>query len=382
MADMAERYLDQLKVGMWPESGYNVYLPPEIHRQSLYALGLSGCLHPDTPIFDPVDATTKTVFQRFVEGQTFHVVALDGSNTPIIAEAEAPKQYPTTKMYRVSFDNGESITVTGDHRLFVGTGYVSVAQLLFSYEQNPSAVGIRLPSISDNDLLGSLVDAQSWRKIGASFRADCHHVFRLNDRQPQLAGDIDQVSSPLLAGVLPPGCGLSGRDGLTNRCRYSLCIYDGHSSRQDCARPENSSLCREGGCPLRERTCRQFDTFPQSAGQPLSDSFLFDTGGWLQQSGLDSRFGTDGCQCYQSADTCEALSRLSQLFSQLGIKAFPIDTALYHGGFFQNLDPVFLAYNNDYVYGIAGTTQCQIIDIIPVGESVYYDFHVPIYENY
>lgn len=153
---MAERFLDQLKVGMWPESGYNVYLPPEIHRQSLYALGLSGCLHPDTPIFDPVDATTKTVFQRFIEGRTFHVVALDGSNTPIIAEAEAPKQYPKTKMYRVSFDNGESITVTGGHRLFVGTGYASVAQLLFSYKQTLSGVGIRLPSIPDNDLLVSL----------------------------------------------------------------------------------------------------------------------------------------------------------------------------------------------------------------------------------
>lgn len=42
MADLAERFLDHLKVGMWPESGYNVYLPPDIHRQPIYSLGVSG----------------------------------------------------------------------------------------------------------------------------------------------------------------------------------------------------------------------------------------------------------------------------------------------------------------------------------------------------
>lgn len=42
MADLAVGLVDHLTVGQWPESGYGVYLPPEIHRQPIYALGISG----------------------------------------------------------------------------------------------------------------------------------------------------------------------------------------------------------------------------------------------------------------------------------------------------------------------------------------------------
>lgn len=121
----------------------------------LYSVGGSGCLHPDTPIYDPVAKTTLTVKRRQELGEPFHVFALDGQEIKI-ASAAPPVRYRRVGMYEL-YNAETTITVTGQHRVWNGTSYVEVGRLY--YQQISSAV--QLPSISEHGLSRLLVDAQN-----------------------------------------------------------------------------------------------------------------------------------------------------------------------------------------------------------------------------
>jgi len=129
------------------------------HRVPIHVLGVPGCLHPDTPIFDPVDMTIKTVFQRYLDSRAFHVVALDENCEPVITRAEPPQQFARARMYKVGFDNGEEITVTGGHRFFTGNEYVTVDVLAGACDGLHQVASFHLPTIAGRDLLASLSDA-------------------------------------------------------------------------------------------------------------------------------------------------------------------------------------------------------------------------------
>lgn len=83
--------------------------------------GVPGCLHGDTPIHDPVDDTTRTVRQRFLEAVPFNVTAL-GSNGPVKTVALPPREYPAVPMLRFTLASGETVTVTEAHRFMLVDG--------------------------------------------------------------------------------------------------------------------------------------------------------------------------------------------------------------------------------------------------------------------
>ena len=89
--------------------------------------GESGCLHPDTLIYDPVAKTNLSVKERSEIAEKFHVYSFDGEK-PIIAEARVPRKFIKTQMYELSNGNYK-ITVTGKHRIFDGVKYTTVHDL-------------------------------------------------------------------------------------------------------------------------------------------------------------------------------------------------------------------------------------------------------------
>ncbi len=91
--------------------------------------GPPGCLHGDTPIYDPVAQTTMTVCDRWCDGVPFHVHAMAADGQICVAEAEAPWRYERADMMRVTMASGRSFTATGAHRIWDGGKWISVSLL-------------------------------------------------------------------------------------------------------------------------------------------------------------------------------------------------------------------------------------------------------------
>jgi len=111
-------------------------------------IGPPSCLDGDTPIYDPMDGTTKTVKERYELGKRFFVWSKRDDGTMGVAQALPPAVYPPAPMYRVTFKSGTTMDVTEGHRFWDRTSYVSVSDML-----RQSGV-YRLPTISGDDLEG------------------------------------------------------------------------------------------------------------------------------------------------------------------------------------------------------------------------------------
>lgn len=95
-------------------------------------IGPPSCLDGDTPIYDPMDGTTKTVHERYELGRSFHVWSRTKHGKIRIAEAYPPAKYEPAPMFRFKFVSGEEITVTDGHRFWMGdiwNRYVSAQEL-------------------------------------------------------------------------------------------------------------------------------------------------------------------------------------------------------------------------------------------------------------
>jgi len=88
-----------------------------------------SCLDGDTPIYDPVDKTTKTVRERYEEGRGFNVLTLS-HGIPVIGKANRPHEYLPSEMYRVVFQSGREVCVTGGHRFWTGSDYVRLIDMI------------------------------------------------------------------------------------------------------------------------------------------------------------------------------------------------------------------------------------------------------------
>lgn len=89
-----------------------------------------SCLDGDTPIYDPVDGTTKTVRERYETGLPFSVWTKSDKGLLSIGWAEPVYKYAIAPMYRVTFRCGKSIRVTGGHKFWNGNTYSTTFQLI------------------------------------------------------------------------------------------------------------------------------------------------------------------------------------------------------------------------------------------------------------
>lgn len=102
-------------------------------------VGPPACLDGDTPIYDPLNKTTLTVRERCERGTYFYVysrVPVEvGSTLSRLGRVIAcpPQRFDPAPMFRVTFKSGVTMDVTGGHRFWDGTDYVTLEEMPLPY---------------------------------------------------------------------------------------------------------------------------------------------------------------------------------------------------------------------------------------------------------
>jgi len=185
-----------------------------VAREHVLLVGPPGCLHGATPIHDPVDDTTRTVRQRHRMGLAFHVAAKDHAGNLVTARAEAPWQYPTAPMFRVTTAHGLAFTVTAGHRFWDGSQYVSVAD---TRERLQRSERVLLPTTEEFSCASHQEPCESFatRHVSAEpYRrmTELHHTERLSrlalDQigQDQEEPHVNMWQEDHILSIEPAGC--------------------------------------------------------------------------------------------------------------------------------------------------------------------------------
>jgi len=125
----------------------------------------AGCLGAEQPIYDPVADTHTPVSQ--IQG-TFHVFARDKDGHVVIARAEQPKVYGYADLYRVTFSNGRSLVITCEHKLLAAD-----QQWLEMHELLQNAMEVGRSSCASFELLGCRLPSVLATQTQESFPEAC-----------------------------------------------------------------------------------------------------------------------------------------------------------------------------------------------------------------
>lgn len=301
--------------------------------------GSPGCLHADTKVYDPTDGSTLTVKDRMHQGKGFHVLSLDASNQLIIAKAECPKVYPLSEMLKFDFESGRSITVTRGHRFWSGDSYVSAERLQFLVEYGE----VHLPSISEHDLVAHVQDVQHWKKTTGDSLECCSACSHQCDGQLQLSKDSFRSLLPSQVDV------------------HERTFSFRHKSRYIHHRPTFCllSTTNYGAQIVPHFVGVESHYFHEGFGEPFA--------GWSLPEQTP----------YESQDQWHKAKEQIPFFSER-----PADQLSLLS--FSSFDKV--SHIEGYT-GFDGTSlKCivtdRIVNIQSVPSDLYYDFHVPVHENY
>lgn len=138
-----------------------------------------SCLHGDTPIYDPIDKSTKSVSTRWKDNKEFHVLSLKDSEM-IITKAKVPHIYQSSPIFKVTLQSGRQISVTLGHKFLAGeSGYKSLEEMI-GWMKNGGSAHL---SIIDKIKLGGIT---SWGYVGSeriieveSCGEDCYFDFHV-----------------------------------------------------------------------------------------------------------------------------------------------------------------------------------------------------------
>lgn len=292
-------------------------------------VGGNGCLRGDTPIHDPTDGTYLTVAERHSRAVPFHVWALSDSG-PVIAPAFPPMQFPREKMLRVVLRSGESVVVTPAHRFWGGQSWLTaalVADRLISAEKP-----VLLPSISGTDLSALAPNAPRLLQIAPGFPAGCHREYRSCGGPLLGESSIFQGPAPSPSDVPEHSPHLSSWDALDSVTVRSHAYRRGAPPSRICSSPI-WGLCVES-CPQR------------AVSPPTHARCCF---AWPMRSHQET----------VAPHTAVALP--CTLFLSTLCRVSPRATMVPHGPIARYL---------------------EVVQVIPEAEDVYYDFHVPVLNNY
>ena len=285
--------------------------------------GETGCLHPDTIIFDPTDNSKITVKERSELGKDFHVFSLNQDGKIIIAKADSPKKFIKTKMYELTSEVGK-IVVTGKHRVWDGEKYTTVDELSkFDF--------VRLPSIGEFSLSKLFGDVQSSSQKVSNSQCGYHSLVHLCGLPLQLARGISQYFSPSQGDVLSHIRGHLKKD-----------VWEDESGHN--------------------HPCRVF--------VPLSkkDSYYQQNKNLQNESQFHSTVNTSSLISQLLSKVHKSYSYLLQICKVSNIHKSSPDSKV------DNTDLNFVDFVSSSYYTTWAVKQVE--------EEVYYDFHVPVYENY
>lgn len=336
-----------------------------------FVSGTTGCLHPDTPIYDPISDTTMTVKERYEGGRPFFVFSMRGQQL-VVARAEPPVQFRKVGMYRL-YNDDYSVVVTGQHRVWNGSSYVEVGDL---YSQQQGAA-VRLPTISESVLSTLQQDVQRSMRTSVGSRAGCHPSARLYDQRPHQEGDTAQVSSRQRddAGEL---CfdGLDMDGSAQNRVHTHLCHESAplaKSSSSDQVNPalgfeRRALLSTEQSDGSQPQASRSLDAYcdPLDRVEQPRPSSSHSTSMVAVDESVEHRFSGSACESKQASDrsNCGFASRRN--LDELTLESLELAGQIE--------SPISLPLDNVFTYNTFKVEREQ--------DETYYDFHVPIYENY
>jgi AAA+ superfamily predicted ATPase len=156
-------------------------------------VGIPGCLHGDTAIYDPVDKTSLTVKQRYENGVQFSVISKTDKGELVVGKAFPPRKYNPEAMLKFTFENGQSITVTGGHLFWCSDKWITASELR---DRFLASSAVHLPTISAFSLPESREDDDYSTRTIRGFLADYSKDFHLCDEQPREVEGICQSSPP------------------------------------------------------------------------------------------------------------------------------------------------------------------------------------------
>lgn len=160
-------------------------------------IGPASCLDGDTPIYDPVANETVTVRERTLRKEKFFVFSKTSEGKLVITQALPPEESNPTPMYEVEFESGKKLRVTAGHEVWNGETYVSIQQILTSL-QLPESDAHRLPTISEFDLSTQTQGALHSTRTVVDSQSDYPVDFYSYDEQPQSELEDVQYDSALL----------------------------------------------------------------------------------------------------------------------------------------------------------------------------------------
>ncbi len=157
------------------------------------AKGGRGCCHPDTLIDTP---SGQVKISEFKGGDVFSY----SNGKVVIATATPAVEYTEEQLYLVTLENGQSISVTDEHKFLTSQGWKELKNLNVNDEVVcvPCQV-LSCPHQTSSELCQQELhaDAPSWKKKHAGYQASCFWCCRQYGQQPLSAKDNDQVFPPL-----------------------------------------------------------------------------------------------------------------------------------------------------------------------------------------
>lgn len=224
----AKQQFDPVMMG-WRPANWDTVLSGWKDYVTHCVLGGNRCLHPDTPIYDPVLGICRRV--KDIQGE-HHVYAWDGQGF-VVAKASAPFIKGYERMITLNLSNNQRLTVTPAHRVLTPSGWVSAGELRPGCE-------LSLPgTTSGNGPLDRELDARRCFETAEGSPAGCHPPSRLCDEQP-LSG---QGSAQ---GVSPSQAGAPGHTSVCGSSRHRPSLSAFHSAAGTRDGPGQTPLCSHG----------------------------------------------------------------------------------------------------------------------------------------
>jgi hypothetical protein len=157
------------------------------------------CVAGDTPIHDPVAGTTTPIRALAEAGKPIHVVSLTRAGWRPMA-ASAPFHKGRAELFRFTFDDGESIVVTGGHRFLTLEGWRSLRDGVGLGDYFVSVASSRdvlsLDSVVSNLPPCALEGGLRWTHEAQDSQVGCPNDRRSCDARLQSTAEADQGSAP------------------------------------------------------------------------------------------------------------------------------------------------------------------------------------------
>ena len=351
-----------------------------LHAKGVLLVGVPGCLRGDTPVYDPIDGTTKSVEDRYREGRRFCVLARDQQGQPVLAQADPPKRFAPAPMLRFRLATGECFVVTHGHALWDGQQYSTASSIA---EQHRRSVVCRLPSTSGNNLQELLRGARRYSRTVRGYQDDCSSDPCPCGGQPPQAVSIDQSSAPLPSDVQQRSRAACSKDGLD---KEGTC----NRPAQFLRRPMLGSQILRGMCTMAGLLFRLLSGRGISCvGKTPAD----------RQPGLASNRRGTGRQpvAFAPRSTCVVRrGTIPENFEEVDLRVSGhnqglLQSQIASGQTDTATSPLLLhqveVVDVPWIDSCIGDTEqyihdVEIVQVEDVLAEPYYDFHVPVFNNY